>query len=123
MGSTWHPFITPEGVPQLPIQEDETALVVAALWEHFRTYREVEFISPLYRPLVRSTAEFMTRFREPNTGLPAPSYDLWEERHGIHAWTVGSVWAGLMAAANFAIAFGQCGRIFCLLNRQSCRQC
>lgn len=107
MGSTWHPFITPEGVPQLPIQEDETALVVATLWEHFRTYREVEFVSPLYRPLVRSTAEFMTRFREPNTGLPAPSYDLWEERHGIHAWTVSSVWAGLMAAANFAVAFGQ----------------
>jgi len=107
LGSTWHPFITPEGTPQLPIQEDETALVVSSLWEHFRAYREVEFVSPLYRPLVRNTAEFMTSFREPHTKLPAPSYDLWEERHGIHAWTVGSVWAGLMAAANYAIAFGQ----------------
>ncbi len=107
MGSTWHPFVTPDGTPQLPIQEDETALVVAALWEHFRQYREVEFVSPLYRPLVRSAADFMVRFREPHTKLPAPSYDLWEERHGIMAWTVAAVWAGLRAAANFAEAFGQ----------------
>ena len=53
MGSTWHPFVTPDGTPQLPIQEDETALVITALWEHFRHYREVESMSPLYRPLVR----------------------------------------------------------------------
>jgi glucoamylase len=107
MGSTWHPFVTPDGTPQLPIQEDETALVITALWEHFRHYREVESLSPLYRPLVRAAADFMTRFREPHTGLPAPSYDLWEERHGIMAWTVAAVWSGLRAAANFAEAFGQ----------------
>jgi GH15 family glucan-1,4-alpha-glucosidase len=107
MGSTWHPFVAPDGSPQLPIQEDETALCIAALWEHFRHYREVEFVSPLYRPLVRTAGDFMTRFREPHTHLPAPSYDLWEERHGIMAWTVGAVWAGLRAAANFADAFGQ----------------
>ncbi len=107
MGSTWHPFVAPDGTPQLPIQEDETALVVTALWEHFRHYREVESISPLYRPLVRAAADFMARFREPHTGLPAPSYDLWEERHGIMAWTVAAVWSGLRAAANFAEAFGQ----------------
>ncbi len=107
MGSTWHPFITPDGTPQLPIQEDETALVVVALWEHFRHYREIEYVSPLYRPIVRAAADFMARFREPHTKLPAPSYDLWEERHGIMAWTVGATWAGLRAAANFAAAFGQ----------------
>lgn len=106
MGSTWHPFITPDGKPQLPIQEDETALVIAALWEHFRHYREIEFVSPLYRPLVRAAASFMIRYREPHTRLPAPSYDLWEERHGIMAWTVAAVWAGIQAAANFAAAFG-----------------
>lgn len=107
MGSTWHPFIMPDGSPQLPIQEDETALVITALWEHYRHYREIEFVSPLYRPLVRAAAEFMVRFREPHTLLPDASYDLWEERHGIMAWTVGAVWAGLRAAANFASAFGE----------------
>jgi GH15 family glucan-1,4-alpha-glucosidase len=47
----------------------------------------------------------MMAFREPNTGLPAPSYDLWEERHGIHAFTVAAVWAGLQASAAFADMF------------------
>jgi len=38
--------------------------------------------------------------------LPAPSYDLWEERRGIHSFTVAAVWAGLQAAANFTEMFG-----------------
>jgi GH15 family glucan-1,4-alpha-glucosidase len=38
------------------------------------------------------------------------SYDLWEERHGIHAFTVGAVWAGLRAAANFTELFGESRR-------------
>ncbi|NBB83382.1 MAG: hypothetical protein GVY28_08245, partial [Alphaproteobacteria bacterium] len=45
-------------------------------------------------------------FRDPATNLPLPSYDLWEERWGIHAFTVASVYAGLTAAANFAVCFG-----------------
>jgi GH15 family glucan-1,4-alpha-glucosidase len=49
----------------------------------------------------------MATYREPHTKLPAPSYDLWEERRGIHAFTTAAVWAGLTAACNFAVAFGQ----------------
>src|SRR5205814_915881 len=44
--------------------------------------------------------------RDPGTGLPLPSYDLWEERWGIHAFTVATVYAGLKAARNFAVCFG-----------------
>ena len=62
---------------------------------------------PLYRKLVRTAADFMTTFREPHTDLPAASFDLWEERRGIHAFTTAAVWAGLTAAARFAEAFGQ----------------
>ncbi|MCK5181816.1 MAG: glycoside hydrolase family 15 protein, partial [Dehalococcoidia bacterium] len=36
-----------------------------------------------------------------------PSYDLWEERRGIHTFTVAAVWAGLQAAANFTETFGE----------------
>jgi GH15 family glucan-1,4-alpha-glucosidase len=32
---------------------------------------------------------------------------LWEERHGIHAWTIGAVWAGFRAASEFAADFGE----------------
>ena len=103
--SSWHPWVT-AGRTQLPIQEDETALVLWALWQHYFRYRDIEFVRPLWMKLIQPAAEFMTRFRDPALGLPLPSYDLWEERWGIHAFTVGSVFGGLLAARNFAICFG-----------------
>ncbi|MDQ2800320.1 MAG: glycoside hydrolase family 15 protein, partial [Armatimonadota bacterium] len=110
LGSSWHPWADGDGHSQLPIQEDETALVIWALWEHYERYRDVEFIRPLYSPLIRQAGLFMTGYREPHTGLPRVSYDLWEERHGIHTFTVAAVWAGLNAAAKFAETFGDEGR-------------
>ena len=107
LGSSWHPWMAPDGTPQLPIQEDETALVVYALWQHYQLFHEVEFVRPLYRPLVKAAADFMVSFREPHTKLPAPSWDLWEERHGIHSYTVAAVYAGLTSAAHFATEFGE----------------
>ncbi len=35
------------------------------------------------------------------------SYKLWEERRGIHTYTVAAVYASLKAAAHFAEAFGE----------------
>ena len=107
VGSSWHPWVTVDGRRQLPIQEDETALVVWALWTHFNTFRDVEFIRPLYKPLVKVMGDFMLRYREPHTRLPAASWDLWEERRGISAFTVAAVWGGLTAAASFTDAFGE----------------
>lgn len=107
VGSSWHPWSTQEGKLELPIQEDETGLVLHALWRHYERDRDIEFVRPLYRRLIRAGADFMTAFREPSTKLPAPSFDLWEERRGIHAWTVAATYAGLVAARNFAAAFGQ----------------
>ncbi len=108
-GSSWHPWMSPDGELELPIQEDETALVVSSLWQHFHLFHEIEFVRPLYRPVVVAAADFMVAFREPHTKLPAPSWDLWEERHGIHAFTVAAVYDGLTAAANFADIFGEHG--------------
>lgn len=106
-GSSWHSWSTPEGRLELPIQEDETGLPLWALWRHYERLDALEFVRPLYRKLVRTAADFMVTFREPQTRLPAPSFDLWEERRGIHAFTTAAVWAGLSAAARFAEAFGQ----------------
>ena len=107
LGSSWHAWSTPDGRLELPIQEDETGLPIWALWQHYDRDRDIEFIRPLYRKLVRTGADFMATYREPHTKLPAPSFDLWEERRGIHAFTTAAVWAGLTAARNFAVAFGQ----------------
>lgn len=106
LGSSWHPWLM-DNESQLPIQEDETALVIWALWHHYRRFRDIEFIKPLYRPLIKNAADFMLRYRDPDTKLPLPSHDLWEERQGIHTFTVSAVYGGLMAAANFVEAFGQ----------------
>ena len=107
VGSSWHPWMAPDGKRQLPIQEDETALILWALWSHFEKFHDVEFIKPLYKPVVKSIGDFLARYREPHTRLPAASYDLWEERRGTSAFTVGAVWAGLNAAARFTDAFGE----------------
>lgn len=106
LASSWHPWVK-DGHTQLPIQEDETALVVWSLWKHYEKYRDVEFIQPIYGPLVIRTADFMCHFRNEKTGLPHPSYDLWEERHGILTFTTAAVIAGLKAASCFAKLFGE----------------
>lgn len=106
LASSWHPWLS-QGHPQLPIQEDETALVVWSLWHQFVRHRDVEFIKPLYKSFIKNAADFMCSFRDAETGLPAPSYDLWEERRGISSFTVGAVFGGITAAALFCRAFGE----------------
>lgn len=115
LGSSWHPWIDAEGQPTLPIQEDETALTLHSLWGNFCRYRDLEFAEELYAPFIRPAGEFLYSYRD-EQGLPKPSYDLWEERHGVHAFTIGSVWAGLQAAAHFAELFGYLERARRLLD-------
>ena len=109
IASSWHPWFQ-QGERQLPIQEDETALVLWALWHHFVLYRDIEFIKPLYKPLIKNAADFLCRYRDPATGLPLPSYDLWEERRGVLSFTVGAVFGGLTGASLFCTVFGETER-------------
>ena len=104
LASNWHPWLQ-NGKEVLPIQEDSTALVLWALWIHYQSSREIEFIKPLYDKLVKKSADFLVTYRDSETLLPIPSYDLWEERYGTHCFTVAAVIAGLKAAANFARLF------------------
>jgi GH15 family glucan-1,4-alpha-glucosidase len=106
LASSWHPWLD-NGKNQLPIQEDGTALVLWALWNHFVINRDIEFIKPLYRPLIMNGANFMCRYRDRETGLPDASYDLWEERRGMLSFTTGTVFGGLTAASLFCTIFGE----------------
>ncbi|MCC6952335.1 MAG: glycoside hydrolase family 15 protein [Phycisphaerales bacterium] len=105
LASSWHPWML-EGQRILPIQQDETSLVVWALRRHFETFRDVEFVKPLYLPLVVRPAEWILKYRDSHA-LPLPSWDLWEERRGIHTFTVASTIGALHAAAEFAEDFGE----------------
>jgi glucoamylase len=111
VASGWHAAWDVFGKKQLvPIQEDETALVIWALWEHYDEYRDIEFVHNLYRKLIVRCADFMVAFRHCETKLPAPSWNLWEDRRGIHTFTCATVVGGLHAAANFARLFAETER-------------
>ncbi len=108
VASGWHASWDVRAKQKLvPIQEDETALVLWALWQHYDKYREVEFVRKLYSPLVTKCADFMADFRDEKLKLPKPSWNLWEDRRGIHTFTCASVVGGLRAAAKFAYLFAE----------------
>lgn len=104
-GSSWHPWIV-DGVHQLPIQEDETALVIIALWEHYQYSKDLEFIENVYNSLIKRAGDFMLGFRS-ELHLPFPSYDLWEMKYGVNTFTAASVYAALAVVADFAKLLGK----------------
>ena len=111
VASGWHASWDPHTKRRLiPIQEDETALVLWALWHHYEEFRDIEFARRLYRPLITRAADFMLNFRDQQTGLPQASWNLWEDRRGVHTFTCAAVVGGLRAAANFAQLFGEAER-------------
>lgn len=115
VGSSWQPWL--EGDEMVfPIQEDETALVIWAIWHHYALHRDIEAIRPLYSPFVEQAADFLLSFRDDKTGLPLPSYDLWEERRGVFTYTAATVIAGLRAAAELAALFQDEARAEACLN-------
>lgn len=75
-GSTWHPWV---GENSFPYQMDETALLVSYC---NRTGQSVELAENWVGLLQEAIGE---------DGLPRPSWDLWEERFGIHFWTCATV--------------------------------
>jgi len=106
VGSSWHPWIR-NGESILPIQEDETALVLITLWEHYASSRDIEFIEEIYNDFIENAAEFMVDHTLDEYKLPKPSYDLWEEKFGISTYTSATVYGGLIAACKFADLLGK----------------
>jgi len=104
LGSSWHPWLKSW---QLPIQEDETALVLYVFWKYYEHCRDLETANEFYRTLVRPAANFLASYFEEGLGLPRESYDLWEERRGVFTFTAAAVQAGLEAAARLADLFAE----------------
>lgn len=105
VGSSWHPWYK-DGEKQMPIQEDETAIVLWSLLHHYKQFGDIEFIQEMYSRLIRRAGNFMTYYLDDKTDLPLPSYDLWERERGIFSYTCASVYAGLMAAAELSKVVG-----------------
>jgi GH15 family glucan-1,4-alpha-glucosidase len=105
LGSTWHALIDSSGHLQLPIQEDETASVLYALWKYFEKSGNLEFVTRVYDKLVVKASDFMMNYRDPDTHLPKPTFDEWEEKVGVFTSTTAAVCTALDAAAKFAKVF------------------
>ncbi len=106
IGSSWHPWLWNDK-PELPIQEDETSLVLYALKKHYDRTRDLEFIEQLYNPLIKLSANFLVAFKDKQTGLSHPSYDVWEERFGISTFSCSVKYGALIAAGMLARVLGK----------------
>lgn len=102
LGSSWHPYVQPDGTVAPPIQEDETALVLFVFAQYYHMHASPRLLAEFYLPMIVPMAEFMAGYIDDRTGLPRPSYDLWEEVFETTTYTTAVVYAALMAAAELA---------------------
>ena len=56
---------------------------------------------------MRRAADFLLEYRDKKTGLPSPSYDLWEEKRGTSTFTASAVYGALCAAAGLSTVLGK----------------
>lgn len=105
LGSSWHPYVHGDTVAP-PIQEDETALVVFVFVQFYNLSKDSSLIKDFYHSMIKPMANFMAEFIDETTGLPKPSYDLWEERFMINTHTTAVTYAGLLAASELATTTG-----------------
>lgn len=105
LGSTWHPMLHGEAA-ELPIQEDETAIILYMLGEFLEYSGERDFVESLYDTFIKPAADFMGSFIDDSTGLPHASYDLWEQKFLTSTYTTAVVYQSLLVSADLAHKFG-----------------
>jgi GH15 family glucan-1,4-alpha-glucosidase len=103
LGSSWHTYMH-GSITAPPIQEDETALVLFVFAQFYQKNPQEKLIKDFYESMVKPMADFLASYIEDKTGLPKPSYDLWEEVFTTTTYTVAVVYAALLAASDLASA-------------------
>lgn len=101
LGSSWHPYIH-DGVVAPPIQEDETAVVLFVFSQFYKQNPSEQLLNDFYEPMIKPMANFMSDYIDETTGLPKPSYDLWEEVYLTTTYSTAATYAALLAAADLA---------------------
>jgi GH15 family glucan-1,4-alpha-glucosidase len=103
LGSSWHPYIH-DGEIAPPIQEDETALTLFVFAQFYQQHASPRLLHDFYESMVRPMGDFLAEYIDETTGLPKPSYDLWEEVYLTTTYTTSVTYAALLAAADLAEA-------------------
>lgn len=83
------------------IQIDEPATVVGAAYMQFRRTQDLFWLEKIW-PSLQRCLTFLEGFHGPDHPLGLPSHDLWEERMGIHAYSLGAVAAAFGAGSALA---------------------
>lgn len=105
LGSSWHPYVH-DGIVAPPLQEDETALVVFVFAQFFQLTKDSALIKDFYVSMIKPMANFLTEYIDDKTGLPRPSYDLWEEVFMTTTYTTAVTYGALLAASELAATAG-----------------
>lgn len=90
------------------IQVDETGSILYGMALHARLHGGEPFVRSVWPSVVRA-ADWLVQNIDPETGLPRPAVDLWEERTAELAYSSAAVFAGLTAAAEMAGVAGAAG--------------
>lgn len=102
LGSSWHSYVHADGVIGPPIQEDETALVLFVFAQYYHMNPSPRLLREFYHTMVTPMANFLASYINEVTGLPKPSYDLWEQYYLTTTYTTAVTYAALLAAADLA---------------------
>lgn len=105
LGSSWHPYVHDKVVAP-PIQTDETATVLFMFAQFYNFHKDSQLIKEFYISLVQPMANFLADYIDVATGLPKPSYDLWEEIFATFTYTTAVTYGALLAAAELATVAG-----------------
>lgn len=81
-------------------QIDQVGSVMWGYRHHYRLTRNDSFLERIW-PSLNAGAGYLSGNLQEN-GLPAPSYDLWEDLYAQATYSAASVYAGLQAAADLA---------------------
>lgn len=102
LGSSWHSYVHEDGSIAPPIQEDETALVLFVFAQYYHMNPSPRLLREFYHTMVTPMANFLASYIDSVSGLPKPSYNLWEELYETTTYTTATVYAALLAAADLA---------------------
>lgn len=105
LGSSWHTYVHGDVVAP-PIQEDETALVVYVFVQFYELTKDSALIKDFYQSMIRPMADFLAEYIDDVSGLPKPSYDLWEQDFLTTTYTTSVTYGALIAASDLAVVAG-----------------
>ncbi len=104
---SWHQRYYTSGHPASTWgkQVDQTGTVLWGFYHHYRLTEDKAFLVKIWQSTQKAASYLADNIME--NGLPAPSYNLWEDEHSQDTYAAAAVCAGLRAAAQIALLTGE----------------